>query len=983
MGRVIRGNTMKFTTMGNRRRWLAALAWMAVLAAALPAQAQQACGANQKAEIQGATVRQNVPDYDAVADGGYLPHAVALMASPSSRPAAGPGVSYNWSQGAGETAGTFSTQAGSSTLFTVPDVGPGGEEFTVTLTITSTLSACPGSWNATVRLQVIDFYTVAANSAPDAVATATPATVDEGVPVILSGTGSSDPDGDALSYSWVQTDGVPVTLSGADTPTATFTAPNTAYPAGETLQFQLTVFDGTFSDIAPVTVNVSWVNDPPVAALSCPLAVDERASIALDGSASTDGDDGIATHAWTGGWSTLDLSGYSDATIGVVAKTLEFHEWPFFNFKLTTTDASGAYTFAECEVQILDVTAPEIVVPQAATVGAPAIVREAESAAGAAVDYALQVSAMDNFDGHLTFGSEAFACAPEPGSVFALGSAPAPGTDTTVTCLAIDLAGNSSQSTFDVRVEDTTAPAITVPASVAVEATGPGGAIVDYGDIATDDLVDGASVANCTPPTGSEFALGVTLVDCNAEDARGNGGSASFEVAVHDTTPPQITVPGPITAEAMSALGAPVSFSVSAFDLVDEVVAVACSSQSGDVFPLGTTTVHCSAHDSAVQLPDLPDGNVANASFDVTVVDTTPPTLQLPDDMLVEATSGAGATVNFIASASDLVDGAVTVQCTPAAGSQFALGVSSVDCSASDQAGNNAGGSFTVTVRDTTPPTLTLPGNPVIEATSAAGAVVNFIASAFDLVDGNVAVTCVPASGSSFALATAPIQALATTVNCAATDAHDNTGHGSFTVTVQDTIAPLIDQPADIGPIDATGPDGTLAFYDRPATHDAVDGDGVADCTPLSGSQFALGTTTVTCHASDARSNAAIAVRFDVIVHYPWNGLFRPIDNLPTVNNVKAGSAIPVKFNLGGNMGAAIFASGYPRVVPMLCTSGALQDTIEETVTAGSSSLNYDAVAQQYVYVWKTDKAWAGSCRQLQLKLADDTVHVANFKFGK
>jgi hypothetical protein len=52
-------------------------------------------------------------------------------------------------------------------------------------------------------------------------------------------------------------------------------------------------------------------------------------------------------------------------------------------------------------------------------------------------------------------------------------------------------------------------------------------------------------------------------------------------------------------------------------------------------------------------------------------------------------------------------------------------------------------------------------------------------------------------------------------------------------------------------------------------------------------------------------------------------------------------------------------------------------------VNAGGSSLNYDATADQYIYVWKTDKAWANSCRQLRVKLADGTLHVANFKFTR
>ena len=53
--------------------------------------------------------------------------------------------------------------------------------------------------------------------------------------------------------------------------------------------------------------------------------------------------------------------------------------------------------------------------------------------------------------------------------------------------------------------------------------------------------------------------------------------------------------------------------------------------------------------------------------------------------------------------------------------------------------------------------------------------------------------------------------------------------------------------------------------------------------------------------------------------------------------------------------------------------------SVEETVTAGGSSLSYGG--SQYVYVWKTDKSWVGNCRQLQVKLTDGSLHVANFVF--
>lgn len=56
---------------------------------------------------------------------------------------------------------------------------------------------------------------------------------------------------------------------------------------------------------------------------------------------------------------------------------------------------------------------------------------------------------------------------------------------------------------------------------------------------------------------------------------------------------------------------------------------------------------------------------------------------------------------------------------------------------------------------------------------------------------------------------------------------------------------------------------------------------------------------------------------------------------------------------------------------------------LEETDTPGASGLVYSAGSDQYHYVWKTDKSWAGTCRQLAVKLVDNTVHTATFQFKK
>ncbi|HEY3153650.1 MAG TPA: PxKF domain-containing protein, partial [Candidatus Binatia bacterium] len=116
---------------------------------------------------------------------------------------------------------------------------------------------------------------------------------------------------------------------------------------------------------------------------------------------------------------------------------------------------------------------------------------------------------------------------------------------------------------------------------------------------------------------------------------------------------------------------------------------------------------------------------------------------------------------------------------------------------------------------------------------------------------------------------------------------------------------------------------------------------------------------------------------------YNFTGFFRPVDNYPTLNVVKAGSAVPVKFSLDGYQGLNIFAAGYPASFEGACDASVPQDLVDETVTAGGSSLSYDSTTGQYIYVWKTDKGWGNKCRQLVVKLSDGTVHWTNFKFTK
>jgi hypothetical protein len=521
-------------------------------------------------------------------------------------------------------------------------------------------------------------------------------------------------------------------------------------------------------------------------------------------------------------------------------------------------------------IEITDKQPPVITVPGDLTA-------EATGPTGAAVSYA--ASATDNSGTVSTFG-----CSPVSGSTFPFGT-------TTVTCTATDPTGNTATASFHVTVRDTTPPVVTVPADI-TDTTNSITKVETFTASATD-AIDGTDPVTCAPASGSAFPLGTTTVHCSATDAHGNTGSASFTVTIStglDTTPPVVTVPPDITAEATSAAGAVVGYTASATDNVG-VTSFGCAPASGSTFPLGTTTVTCTASDGS--------GNVAHGSFHVTVQDTTPPVVTVPADITREATGAPGAVVGYTATATDNV-GVTSFACSPASGSTFPLGTTTVACTAGDAAGNTAHASFHVTVRDTTPPLVAVPADITAEATGAAGAAVGYTATATDTVDGPDPVLCSPAAGATFPLGT-------TTVECTATDAAGNSSRASFHVTVQDTTPPVISNvPADI-----TVTNGAGVTYAAPTAVDAVDGPVPVGCAPPSGSTFVATATTVTCTATDAHGNRSMAT-FQVLVAAAAPQIQVPAD-------ITQEATSPAGANVGYTVTATPGGGGAP-VTDLACT---------------------------------------------------------------
>lgn len=162
-----------------------------------------------------------------------------------------------------------------------------------------------------------------------------------------------------------------------------------------------------------------------------------------------------------------------------------------------------------------------------------------------------------------------------------------------------------------------------------------------------------------------------------------------------DTEPPELGLPGDLSAVAGTVsgaqLGAQVSFAVSASDLVDGDVEVTCTRPSGSVFPLGATVVTCSASDAA--------GNTSSGSFTVTV---TPPgfiTLFVPSVVFAQQTSFLGGVATYEAFAFDAAGNPMPLFCAPPSGSLFPGGTTFVTCTATDEFGNSFSQGFQVVVR--------------------------------------------------------------------------------------------------------------------------------------------------------------------------------------------------------------------------------------------------------------------------------------------
>lgn len=346
--------------------------------------------------------------------------------------------------------------------------------------------------------------------------------------------------------------------------------------------------------------------------------------------------------------------------------------------------------------------------------------------------------------------------------------------ETVVTWSAQDQSGKTTQLTQTVVVSDTKPPLVEAPPDVSMTVDSAGTFSVTLGEPTTFDALDGVIIKNDAP---ASFAMGETRVTWTATDQAGNAATAVQSVTITlapravDVTPPTLVPPADINA--VSSDGLPVTVTLGTPTATDDSGVPTVTNNAPTQFPVGLTLVSWTAEDAA--------GNRTVATQRVAVTsaaatDTTPPALTLSKPTTigpVEATA-ARTTVDIgTATALDTVDGAVTVR-NDAPTTGFPLGATTVTWFATDRAGNAATVLQTVTVVDSTPPTISVPANIDQTGNRSLNAVTLGGATATDLVDGIVTVTNnAPAAG--FPLAT-------TVVTWTATDRAGNTARAEQSV---------------------------------------------------------------------------------------------------------------------------------------------------------------------------------------------------------
>ncbi len=508
------------------------------------------------------------------------------------------------------------------------------------------------------------------------------------------------------------------------------------------------------------------------------------------------------------------------------------------NIVLTVTDGAGNTANCNFDVVVSDNTNPTITCPgnQVGSVDA--------SCNFSLPDYTSLATAADNCPG------ETVTQVPAPGTNVGAGT-------TNIVLTVTDGAGNTANCNFDVVVSDNTNPTITCPGNQvgSVDASC-NFSLPDYTSLATAaDNCPGETVTQ-VPAPGTNVGIGTTNIVLTVTDGAGNTANCNFDVVVSDNTNPTITCPGnqvgSVDASCNFSLPDYTSLATAADNCPGETVTQVPA--PGTNVGIGTTNIVLTVTDGA--------GNTANCNFDVVVSDNTNPTITCPGNQV----GSVDASCNFslpdytsLATAADNCPGETVTQ-VPAPGTNVGAGTTNVVLTVTDGAGNTANCNFDVVVSDNTNPTAVCQNITVFLDGSG-----NATITAAD-VDGGSTDNCpgltLSATPTAFTCANIGTNNVTLTV----TDGNSNTDNCTATVTVQDTISPVVTCPGN--QTENPGPGCTFTLPDYTGSVTATDNCGgtpTVTQSPVSGTVIS-GNTTITMTADDGNGNTSTCT-FDVILN--------------------------------------------------------------------------------------------------------------------
>ncbi|WP_157448695.1 HYR domain-containing protein, partial [Bizionia sp. APA-3] len=402
---------------------------------------------------------------------------------------------------------------------------------------------------------------------------------------------------------------------------------------------------------------------------------------------------------------------------------------------------------------------------------------------------------------------------------------------------------------------------------------------------------------------------GTTVVTWTYTDVNSNASTQTQNVVINDTVAPIFNTCPPSVSlnNDLGACGAIATYPMpTASDTCGTVTITQTDSTgltSGDVFPIGTTTIEFTADDG--------NGNTAICSFTVTVTDAENPTITCPSDIIVNADTNCEATtVNLGTPTTNDNCGIASVSNDLAGQLPLPIGIHTITWTVEDSAGLTTTCTQQVTVQDVTPPVISCPTPNAFYNTDAGqcNATLTFNATASD--------NCSAAPLISYEVGGSPITfpyafpVGTTTVDVIANDGNGLSSTCNFDVVVQDNEAPTaICQSISI-PLDASGNASILASD--------IDGGSVDNCSTvtLNASQTTftcanVGTNNVILTVTDAAGNVSTCNAV-VTVLDPVQGATASISSSPG-SPICSGTAVTftaTSSNLGASPNYEWFVGG-------------------------------------------------------------------------